>query len=119
MTLDAEKEAEIMEGVLYAARAPKLMAILDAVSATYRIGKRDIMSLARVAHVCEARDAFYWLAKKTTVRSYVDIGRFLCDRDHTTVLHGVRRVDARMDRHKPRLRDACAKMNIAFEEIGQ
>jgi chromosomal replication initiator protein len=119
MTLDAEKEAEIMEGVLYAARAPKLMQILDAVSVSYKVGKRDIMSLCRVPHIVEARDGYYWLAKKLTVRTYPEIGRFLNDRDHTTVWNGVRRVDARMDRHKPRLREVCAKLGVSFEEIGQ
>lgn len=121
MTLDAEKEAEIMEGVLYAARAPKLMQILDAVSASYSVGKRDIMSLTRVPHVVQARDGFYWLAKRMTVRTYAEIGRFLNDRDHGTVWDGVRRVDKSLDRHWARICDVRARLGVDFdlEEIGQ
>jgi chromosomal replication initiator protein len=34
-----------------------------------------------------------WLAKQVTVRSLPDIGRRFGGRDHTTVLHAVRRID--------------------------
>ena len=35
-----------------------------------------------------------WLAKQLTTRSLPDIGRRFGGRDHTTVLHAVRRIDA-------------------------
>ena len=34
-----------------------------------------------------------WLAKKLTTRSLPDIGRRFGGRDHTTVLHAVRRIE--------------------------
>jgi chromosomal replication initiator protein len=34
-----------------------------------------------------------WLAKQLTVRSLPDIGRRFGGRDHTTVLHAVRRIE--------------------------
>jgi chromosomal replication initiator protein len=34
-----------------------------------------------------------WLAKQLTTRSLPDIGRRFGGRDHTTVLHAVRRID--------------------------
>jgi chromosomal replication initiator protein len=35
-----------------------------------------------------------WLAKQLTTRSLPDIGRRFGGRDHTTVLHAVRRIEA-------------------------
>jgi chromosomal replication initiator protein len=35
-----------------------------------------------------------WLAKQITTRSLPDIGRRFGGRDHTTVLHAVRRIEA-------------------------
>ena len=40
------------------------------------------------------RQAAMWLAKKLTTRSLPDIGRRFGGRDHTTVLHAVRRIEA-------------------------
>ncbi|HRD47250.1 MAG TPA: helix-turn-helix domain-containing protein, partial [Caulobacter sp.] len=38
--------------------------------------------------------AAMWLAKQLTTRSLPDIGRRFGGRDHTTVLHAVRRIEA-------------------------
>ena len=37
-----------------------------------------------------------YLCKQLTTRSYPDIGRRFGGRDHTTVLHGVRRIEEMM-----------------------
>tara|TARA_R110000868_G_scaffold404384_1_gene682497 strand:- start:6918 stop:7277 length:360 start_codon:yes stop_codon:yes gene_type:complete len=118
MTLDAEAQAEIAEGVAFIERAPKLMAILDAVSAVYRVGKMDMMSLRRFPHMVEARDAFYWLSRHLTPRTYVEIGRFFADRDHSTVLEGVRRASMRFPAHKKRLVEVSKRLNIKINIEG-
>ena len=43
--------------------------------------------------VARPRQAAMWLAKQLTTRSLPDIGRRFGGRDHTTVLHAVRRID--------------------------
>ncbi|MCA6238081.1 MAG: chromosomal replication initiator protein DnaA, partial [Phenylobacterium sp.] len=40
------------------------------------------------------RQAAMWIAKQITTRSLPDIGRRFGGRDHTTVLHAVRRIEA-------------------------
>ena len=40
------------------------------------------------------REMAMWLAKQITTRSLPDIGRRFGGRDHTTVLHAVRRIEA-------------------------
>jgi chromosomal replication initiation ATPase DnaA len=117
MTLNLESESDVMEGVAFVAHAPKLMQILDAVSAVYMIGKMDIISLRRYAHTVVARQAFYWLARHLTPRTYVEIGRFLGNRDHGTVAHGITQVDRRIGRHKAKLRAACARLGVRIEEL--
>jgi chromosomal replication initiation ATPase DnaA len=117
MTLNLETESEVMEGVAFVARAPKLMQILETVAAVYRVGKMDMMSLRRYPHVVESRDAFYWLSKHLTPRTYTEIGRFFMDRDHSTVWEGVNRAGERIDRHKVRMRAVCKQLGVTCEEL--
>jgi len=119
MMLDDEANAEINEGVAFVARAPRLMAILDAVCAVYRVGKMDVMSSRRMAHFVEARDAFYWCARTFTPRSYPEIGRFLADRDHSSVREGVMRAQIRFDSHKQRLVLVAKRLGVAVDEVQQ
>lgn len=112
MMLDAEVKAEIEAGPAFIEQAPKLMEILDAVASVYRVGKMDMMSLRRFPHMVEARDAFYWLARHLTPRTYVEIGRFFADRDHSTVLEGVSRATLRFPTHKARLAEVCKRLNV-------
>lgn len=117
MSLDETIDPEIAEGLAFCAKAPKLMQILDAVSAVYLISKIDLMSERRHAPTVTARDAFYWLALRLTLRSHADIGRFLANRDHTTVWDGERRVRNQMRTHRERLRKVCQRLGVTIEEL--
>jgi chromosomal replication initiator protein len=117
MTLNLETESEIMEGVAFVARTPKLMEILDAVSAVYMIGKLDLMSLRRYKNTVTARHAFFWLARHLTPRTYPEIGRFMADRDHGSVWHGVAEMDRRLGQHKPKLLEVCRRLGVTLEEL--
>lgn len=110
--LDPEIKAEIAEGAEMIDRAPKLMEVLEAVSAVYRIGKMDLVSFRRFPHLVEARDAFYWCARTLTPRSYPEIGRFFGNRDHSTVWTGVLRVNQRYEAHKDRLEKVAKRLGI-------
>jgi len=117
--LNLDTESEVMEGVAFIASAPKLMQILDAVSAVYMIGKMDIVSVRRQAHLVGARQAFYWLSSHMTPRTYSEIGRFLGGREHSTVTHGIRQIDRCKIRHKAKLRAVCARMGVRIEELDE
>jgi hypothetical protein len=52
----------------------------------------DIQSARRDRTAARPRQLVMWLARHTTLLSLADIGRALA-RDHTTVMHGIRRVD--------------------------
>ncbi len=60
----------------------------------FGLKQADLVSQQRARAVARPRQAAMWLAKQLTTRSLPDIGRRFGDRDHTTVLHAVRRIEA-------------------------
>lgn len=62
-----------------------------------RIDVREMESARRAKTVCRPRQAAMYLAHKHTSRSLPEIGKKLGGRDHSTVLHGERKVKADLD----------------------
>ena len=50
--------------------------------------------MGRGAKIARIRQLAYYLCRMHTTRSLSDIGRSFGGRDHSTVLHGVRQIDA-------------------------
>ena len=69
-------------------------AIQHAVCAHYRLDKSEMASKRRARAVTRPRQIAMYLAKEMTPRSYPEIGRRFGDRDHSTVIHAVRAVEA-------------------------
>jgi chromosomal replication initiator protein len=67
--------------------------IQRAVAEHYGLKKEDLLSERRTRSVARPRQTAMYLAKQLTTRSYPDIGRRFGGRDHTTVLHAVRRIE--------------------------
>ncbi len=68
--------------------------IQKAVAEHYGLKQADLISERRARAVARPRQVAMWLAKQITTRSLPDIGRRFGGRDHTTVLHAVRRIEA-------------------------
>ena len=68
--------------------------IQKAVAEHYGMRQADLLSERRNRAIARPRQAAMWLAKHLTTRSLPDIGRRFGGRDHTTVLHAVRRIEA-------------------------
>ncbi len=68
--------------------------IQRAVCAHYRLDKAEMASKRRVRAVARPRQVAMYLAKELTPRSYPEIGRRFGGRDHSTVIHAVRTVEA-------------------------
>lgn len=66
--------------------------ILKIVSRHFKIAKNEILSPRRSRDVVRPRQIAMYLAKSLTSRSLPEIGRRFGGRDHTTVLHSVRKV---------------------------
>jgi chromosomal replication initiator protein len=64
------------------------------VSEHYNIRFSDLIGPKRVRSLARPRQMAMYLAKHLTARSLPEIGRSFGGRDHTTVMHGVKRIDA-------------------------
>lgn len=75
--------------------APRLHTIADiqaAVCAHYHVSRIDLISHRRTADIVLPRQVAMYFAKLLTLRSMPEIARHFGGRDHTTVLHGVRKI---------------------------
>ncbi|CAN7145682.1 chromosomal replication initiator protein DnaA [Phenylobacterium sp. LjRoot219] len=68
--------------------------IQKTVAEHYSLKQADLISERRARAVARPRQVAMWLAKQITTRSLPDIGRRFGGRDHTTVLHAVRRIES-------------------------
>lgn len=67
--------------------------IQDAVSRKFKITMPELLGERRARDIARPRQIGMYLSKTMTGRSLPDIGRRFGNRDHTTVLHAVRRVE--------------------------
>ena len=77
-------------------REPKRVKIEDIqklVASHYNVSRADILSSRRTAAVVRPRQIAMYLSKALTPRSLPEIGRRFGGRDHTTVLHAVRKIE--------------------------
>jgi chromosomal replication initiator protein len=89
--------AEVAIRDLVRSREPKRVKIEDIqklVASHYNVTRADILSSRRTANVVLPRQIAMFLSKTLTMRSLPEIGRRFGGRDHTTVLHAVRKIDA-------------------------
>lgn len=75
---------------------PKIAAIIDLVAADTGVSGHDIIGPWQQSEAVRARQIACWLARRATHCSYPAIGKAL-KRDHTTIMHSVRRVDAQRE----------------------
>jgi chromosomal replication initiator protein len=71
----------------------KIEDIQKLVASHYSVSRADILSSRRTAAVVKPRQVAMFLAKMLTLRSLPEIGRRFGGRDHTTVLHAVRKIE--------------------------
>jgi len=79
---------------------PKRVKIEDiqrTVARQYNVSRADLLSSRRTANVVRPRQIAMYLAKTLTLRSLPEIGRRFGGRDHTTVLHAVRKIEGLVD----------------------
>lgn len=74
-------------------RHVRIMEIQKIVASVYGLTLHEIMSARRMVSVVRPRQEAMWLAKRFTRHSLPEIGRQFGGRDHTTVLHAVRKIE--------------------------
>jgi chromosomal replication initiator protein len=78
---------------------PKRVRVEDiqrVVSRHYNVARTDLLSARRTQIIVKPRQVAMYLAKVMTPRSLPEIGRRFGGRDHTTVLHAVRKIEGQI-----------------------
>ncbi|MBC6496947.1 MAG: chromosomal replication initiator protein DnaA [Alphaproteobacteria bacterium GM7ARS4] len=92
ITIDVTCEA-LQDMLRASSRRLSVEQIQKVVCNHYNIKMADMVSSRRAQDVVRPRQVAMYLAKAMTSRSLPDIGRQFGKRDHTTVLHAVRKID--------------------------
>lgn len=89
-----ESAQEVLHDLLRASnRRVTIEEIQKKVAEHYNIRLADMSSARRARAVARPRQVAMYLSKQLTARSLPEIGRKFGDRDHTTVMHAVRKVE--------------------------
>jgi chromosomal replication initiator protein len=90
----------------------KIEDILKVVGRHYNVAKADLLSPRRSRTVVVPRQVGMYLAKKLTSRSLPEIGRRFGGRDHSTVLHAVRKIDEQVRVDEKLAKDVALLMRL-------
>src|SRR5690606_22194257 len=93
--LDIERIDEMLSHI-FRSGEPKRVRIEDiqrVVARHYSVSRTELLSARRTRTIVKPRQVAMYLAKSMTPRSLPEIGRRFGGRDHTTVLHAVRKIE--------------------------
>ena len=76
--------------------------ILETVARYYAVAQRDLTSKGRTRELVIPRQVAMYIMREETDRPLADIGEALGGRDHSTVMHGVDKVSAEIERNTDR-----------------
>ena len=92
--IDLDMAQECLADILRASeRKVTIDEIIRKVSDHYNLRMSDMLSARRARQVARPRQVAMYLSKTLTSRSLPDIGRRFGGRDHTTVIHAVRKIE--------------------------
>jgi chromosomal replication initiator protein len=94
----------------------KIDDILKIVGRHYNVGRTDLLSPRRARAVVVPRQIGMYLAKKLTARSLPEIGRRFGGRDHSTVLHAVRKIDDQMKGDEKLAREVAMLIRLVEQQ---
>lgn len=86
----------IQEDELSATKS-KIDIIIEQVCIHSKIAKKEIFLLRRLADSVKARQIAFYLLYKYTDLSYREIGAMFGGKDHTTIIHGINKVESFLD----------------------
>lgn len=92
------------EHVVTLGHPPTIAMVIRAVCEAYRCTQQDLLSDRRTKSIMLPRHVCMALAKRLTRKSLPEIGRKMGDRDHTTILHAVRKMQPVIDAANDRFR---------------
>jgi len=93
---------------------PAVKTIQQVVCDYYLVSLRDLLSPRRTDSIVRPRQIAMYLSHEMTTKSYPELGRRFGGRDHTTVLHGVRKI-ATLRHHDPLLASEINELTKLLE----
>jgi chromosomal replication initiator protein len=109
----------LREAMAHAGNDPgriKIEDILKVVGRHYNVAKSDLLSPRRARTVVVPRQIGMYLAKKLTSRSLPEIGRRFGGRDHSTVLHAVRKIDEQLRSDEKLAKDVAMLIRMVEQQ---
>lgn len=110
MPVTVELAERVIRDLVSAQERPQIRIedIQRVVAVHYQVSRSDLVSSRRTRAIVVPRQIAMYLAKVLTPRSLPEIGRRFGNRDHTTVLHAVRKIEGLIGRDKSLARDVEA-----------
>ena len=96
--LTIESAEEALKDVIYPNKAKEITPslIISVVAEHFGVKPEDIVSKKRNSEFVQPRQVVMYLCRELTNVSQVNIGKILGKKDHTTVIHGVKKIEAEM-----------------------
>ena len=92
--IDHDMTQECLSDILRASdRKITVEEIQRKVAEHYNIRLTDLIGPRRMRSLARPRQVAMWLSKKLTNRSLPEIGKRFGNRDHTTIIHGIRKIE--------------------------
>ena len=74
-------------------RLPHIREIVELVCSEYGVERGKIIGQIRTANLTEPRHVIYYLSRHCSLKSTTEIGRALGGRDHSTIIHGINKIE--------------------------
>jgi len=94
----------------------KIDDILKIIGRHYNVARTDLLSPRRARSIVVPRQVGMYLAKKMTSRSLPEIGRRFGGRDHSTVLHAVRKIDDQIRKDERLAREVALLIRLVEQQ---
>lgn len=96
--LTIESAEEALKDVIYPNKTKEITPtlIINVVAEHFGVKPEDIMSKKRNSEFVLPRQVVMYLCRELTNISQINIGKILGKKDHTTVIHGVKKIEAEM-----------------------
>jgi len=82
--------------------------IIESVARHFGVSPRAMKGRSRKDHICVARHLAAWLMREHTFLSHADVGNYLGNRDHSSVVFAVKKINGYIAQRDPRIVAALA-----------
>ncbi|MFQ5812791.1 MAG: chromosomal replication initiator protein DnaA [Anaerolineae bacterium] len=113
-SLTVELAIVALQGMLINQKKCTPADVIEVVADFYSMSPKDLKGRSRSQKVVKPRHIAMYLARQETKASLPQIGKALGDRDHTTVLYGVRKIGDQTERDEMLRREVLAIREILY-----